>query len=62
MPSHVQAFSRKLNTTTDAAEAKQLISAGVLNQWYIRNAGPDNQPPPAAPVKTPAKATAESAT
>ena len=50
-------------TMTDATEAKQLISAGVLSQWYIRNAGPDNQPAPTpAPAKPAAKAAVASAT
>jgi formate hydrogenlyase subunit 6/NADH:ubiquinone oxidoreductase subunit I len=38
---------------TDAMEAKQMISAGVINAFYVRNAGPDNQPAPAAKPPSP---------
>ena len=50
-------------TMTDAAEAKQWIASGIISQFYIRNAGPDNQPAPAPVlVKPAAKAAATSAT
>ena len=48
---------------TDAMEAKQWIAAGIINPFYVRNAGPDNQPPPMViPPKPVVKSVVTSAT
>src|SRR5437762_2847489 len=52
-------------TMTDAAEAKQMMAAGIINAFYVRNAGPDNVGPPVVVPPKPAPkqtATVESAT